>query len=129
MGGMVTAIEKNYPQLEIADAAYQYQKQIDEKEKTVIGVNKYVTGEELPVEILQIEEELERNQIEWTNGVKSSRDNRKVKAALQRLGEAAQGNDNLMYPIVDAVKAYATEQEICDVFRTVFGVYRDPGVY
>ena len=129
MGGMVAAIEKNYPQLEIADAAYQYQKQIDEKEKTVIGVNKYVTGEELPVEILQIEEELERNQIEWTNEVKSSRDNSKVKAALQRLGEAAQGDDNLMYPIVDAVKAYATEQEICDVFRTVFGVYRDPGVY
>lgn len=129
MGGMVAAIEKNYPQLEIADAAYQYQKQIDEKEKTVIGVNKYVTGEELPVEILQIEEELERNQIEWTNDVKSSRDNSKVKAALQRLGEAAQGDDNLMYPIVDAAKAYATEQEICDVFRTVFGVYRDPGVY
>ena len=129
MGGMVAAIEKNYPQLEIADAAYQYQKQIDEKEKTVIGVNKYVTGEELPVEILQIEEELERNQIEWTNEVKSSRDNSKVKAALQRLGEAAQGDDNLMYPIVDAVKVYATEQEICDVFRTVFGIYRDPGVY
>jgi len=126
---MVAAIEKNYPQLEIADAAYQYQKQIDEKEKTVIGVNKYVTGEELPVEILQIEEELERNQIEWTNEVKSSRDNSKVRAALQRLGEAAQGDDNLMYPIVDAVKAYATEQEICDVFRTVFGIYRDPGVY
>jgi methylmalonyl-CoA mutase N-terminal domain/subunit len=129
MGGMVAAIEKNYPQLEIADAAYRYQKQIDEKEKTVIGVNKYVTGEELPVEILQIEEELERNQIEWTNEVKSSRDNSKVTAALQRLGEAAQGDDNLMYPIVNAVKAYATEQEICDVFRTVFGVYRDPGVY
>jgi methylmalonyl-CoA mutase N-terminal domain/subunit len=129
MGGMVAAIEKNYPQLEIADAAYRYQKQIDEKEKTVVGANKYVTGEELPVEILQIEEELERDQIEWTNEVKSSRDNSKVKAALQRLGEAAQGDDNLMYPIVDAVKAYATEQEICDVFRTVFGVYRDPGVY
>ena len=129
MGGMVAAIEKNYPQLEIADAAYQYQKQIDEEEKTVIGVNKYVTGEELPVEILQIEEELERNQIESTNEVKNSRDNKKVTAALQRLGEAARGDDNLMYPIVDAVKEYATEQEICDVFRAVFGIYRDPGVY
>ena len=81
------------------------------------------------MEILQIEEELERNQIEWTNEVKSSRDNSKVKAALQRLGEAAQGDNNLMYSILDAVKVYATEQEICDVFRTVFGVYRDPGVY
>jgi methylmalonyl-CoA mutase N-terminal domain/subunit len=129
MGGMVAAIEKNYPQLEIADAAYQYQKQIDEKEKTVIGVNKCVTGEELPVEILQIEEELEKKQIEWTNEVKNGRKNKRIKAALQRLGEAAQGDDNLMYPILDAVKAYATEQEICDVFRDVFGIYRDPGVY
>jgi methylmalonyl-CoA mutase N-terminal domain/subunit len=129
MGGMVAAIEKNYPQLEIADAAYQYQKQIDEKEKTVIGVNKYVTGEELPVEILQIEEELEKKQVEWTNEVKSGRNNKRVKEALQRLGEAAEGDDNLMCPIVDAVKEYATEQEICDVFRDVFGIYRDPGVY
>jgi methylmalonyl-CoA mutase N-terminal domain/subunit len=129
MGGMVAAIEKNYPQLEIADAAYRYQKQIDGKEKTVIGVNKYVTGEELPVEILQIEEELEKKQIELTNEVKNGRKNKRIKAALQRLGEAAQGDDNLMYPILDAVKAYATEQEICDVFRDVFGIYRDPGVY
>ena len=129
MGGMVAAIEKNYPQLEIADAAYQYQKQIDEKEKTVIGVNKYVTEEELPVEILQIEEELEKKQVELTNEVKSSRNNKRLKEALQRLGEAAQGDDNLMYPILDAVKEYATEQEICDVFRDIFGIYRDPGVY
>jgi len=129
MGGMVAAIEKNYPQLEIADAAYHYQTQIDEKEKTVIGINKYVTGEELPVEILQIEQELEKKQIEWTNEDKNDRDNKEVNSALHRLGEAAQGYDNLMYPILDAVKAYATEQEICDVFRDVFGVYRDPGVY
>jgi len=129
MGGMVAAIEKNYPQLEIADAAYKYQKQIDSNEKTVVGVNKYVTGEELPVEILQIEAALEQQQIEWTNQIKDSRDNKKVKDALEKLGEAAQRGDNLMYPIIDAVKEYATEQEICDLFRDVFGVYRDPSVY
>ena len=129
MGGMVAAIERNYPQLEIADAAYKYQKQIDSKEKTVVGVNKYMTEEELPVEILQIEAELEEKQIQWTNQVKETRNNKKVKDALEKLGESAQGDDNLMYPIIDAVKAYATEQEICDVFREVFGVYRDPGVY
>lgn len=129
MGGMVAAIEKNYPQMEIADAAYKYQKQIDSSEKTVVGVNKYVTGEELPVEIFQIEAELERKQIEWTNQVKNTRDNEKVKDALEKLGEAAQRDDNLMYPIIDAVKEYVTEQEICDVFRDVFGVYRDPSVY
>ena len=129
MGGMVAAIERNYPQLEIADAAYKYQKQIDSKEKTVVGVNKYMTEEELPVEILQIEAELEEKQIQWTNQVKETRDNKKVKDVLEKLGESAQRNDNLMYPIIDAVKAYSTEQEICDVFRKVFGVYRDPGVY
>jgi methylmalonyl-CoA mutase N-terminal domain/subunit len=129
MGGMVAAIERNYPQLEIADAAYKYQKQIDSKEKTVVGVNKYMTEEELPVEILQIEAELEEKQIQWTNQVKDTRDNKKVKDALEKLGESAQRDDNLMHPIIDAVKAYATEQEICDVFREVFGVYRDPGVY
>ena len=129
MGGMVAAIERNYPQLEIADAAYKYQKQIDSKEKTVVGVNKYMTEEELPVEILQIEAELEEKQIQWTNQVKETRNNKKVKDALEKLGESAQRDDNLMYPIIDAVKAYATEQEICDVFREVFGVYRDPGVY
>jgi len=129
MGGMVAAIEKNYPQMEIADAAYNYQKQIDGREKTVVGVNKYITEEELPVETLQIEAELEEKQIQWTNQIKNSRDNGKTKEALERLGEAAQGDDNLMYPILEAVKEYATEQEICDVFRDVFGIYRDPGVY
>jgi len=129
MGGMVAAIERNYPQLEIADAAYKYQKQIDSKEKTVVGVNKYVTEEELPVETLQIEAELEEKQIQWTNQVKDTRDNKKVKDTLEKLGESAQRDDNLMHPIINAVKAYATEQEICDLFREVFGVYRDPGVY
>ena len=129
MGGMVAAIEKNYPQMEIADAAYKYQKQIDSSEKTVVGVNKYITEEELPVETLQIVAELEKKQIEWTNQIKNSRDNKKVRDLLEELGEAAQRDDNLMYPIIDAVKEYATEQEICDVFRDVFGVYRDPGVY
>jgi len=129
MGGMVAAIERNYPQLEIADAAYKYQKQIDSKEKTVVGVNKYMTEEKLPVETLQIEAGLEEKQIQWTNQVKDTRDNKKVKNALEKLGESAQRDDNLMHPIIDAVKEYATEQEICDVFREVFGIYRDPGVY
>ena len=129
MGGMVAAIEKNYPQMEIADAAYKYQKQIDSSEKTVVGVNKYITEEELPVETLQIVAELEKKQIEWTNQIKNTRDNKKVRDLLEELGEAAQRDDNLMYPIIDAVKEYATEQEICDVFRDVFGVYRDPSVY
>lgn len=129
MGGMLAAIEKNYPQLEIADAAYKYQRQIDENQKTVVGVNKYVTEEEIPVEILEINEKLERLQIEKTNRVKNERNNKKVKGALERLEGACAGNQNVMEPIIEAVKEYATLQEVCDVFRKVFGEYRDPGIY
>jgi len=129
MGGMVAAIERNYPQMEIADAAYKYQTQIDSNEKTVVGVNKYSTEEEIPVDILHIDPELEKRQIERTNHIKERRDKGAAAAVMNRLSEAAQGNENLMPFIIDAVNAYATEQEICDVFRDVFGVYRDPGVY
>ncbi len=129
MGGMVAAIERNYPQKEIADSAYRYQKQIDNGEKTVVGVNKYMAEEILPIETLQVEAELEEKQIQWTNQVKNTRNNRKVRDALEKLADAARGDDNLMHYIIDAVKEYATLQEICDVFRHVFGVYRDPGVY
>jgi methylmalonyl-CoA mutase N-terminal domain/subunit len=129
LGGMLAAIEKNYPQKEIADAAYKYQRQVDVVEKTVVGVNKYVTEERLPVDVLEIDEALERIQIEKTNRVKNSRNNKKVKECLEKLGEACVSNKNVMNPIVDAVKEYATLQEVCDVFRSVFGQYRDPGIY
>ncbi|MEE9420961.1 MAG: methylmalonyl-CoA mutase family protein, partial [Desulfatiglandaceae bacterium] len=129
MGGMLNAIERNYPQQEIADAAYHYQRQIEENRKTVVGVNRYVTEETVPVEILQVDEELERMQIEKTSRIKNGRDNKKVKECLERLGEACVGDQNTMEPIIDAVKAYATLQEVCDVFRSTFGEYRDPGIY
>ena len=95
----------------------------------MVGVNKYITDEVLPVETLQINPELERKQLEWTSQVKENRDRERVAETLERLGEAAQGDENLMPFIIDAVNTYATEQEICDVFREIFGVYRDPGVY
>lgn len=129
MGGMLAAIEKNYPQQAIADAAYHYQRQIDSKEKTMVGVNKYITEEVIPVEVLEIDEELERLQIEKTNRVKNERDNSKVKECLERVGEACAGDENVMGPLIEAVKSYATLQEVCDVYRKVFGEYRDPGIY
>ncbi|MBW1666797.1 MAG: methylmalonyl-CoA mutase family protein [Deltaproteobacteria bacterium] len=129
MGGMLAAVEKSYPQKEIADSAYRYQKQIDENEKVVVGVNKYITEETLPVEILEINEALEKYQIEKTEKIKNERDNKKVAECLERLGEACVGSKNVMEPIIDAVKEYATLQEVCDVFRRVFGEYRDPGIY
>ncbi len=129
MGGMLSAIEKNYPQQEIADAAYHYQKQIDEKEKIVVGVNKYVTEENIPVEIMEIDEELESLQIKKIHRVKNERDNRRVEACLERVGEACSGDTNVMEALIDAVKAHATLQEVCDVYRKVYGAYRDPGIY
>jgi len=129
MGGMLAAIEKNYPQQEIADAAYHYQKQIDENTRTVVGLNKYMTEEILPVEILQIDEELERTQIEKTNRIKNDRNNNKIKECLEKLGEACSGDQNVMEPIIEAVKENVTLQEVCDVFREIFGEYRDPGIY
>jgi methylmalonyl-CoA mutase N-terminal domain/subunit len=129
MGGMLSAIEKNYPQQEIADAAYHYQKQIDENQKIMVGVNKYLTDDVLPVEMLQIDEELETVQIEKTDRIKDERDNPKVRECLEKLREACTENRNVMEPIIDAVKEYATLQEVCDVFREVFGEYRDPGIY
>ena len=129
MGGMLSAIEKNYPQQEIADAAYHYQKQIDANERIMVGVNRYVTDDVLPVELLHIDEQLERLQIEKTDRIKDGRDHTEVRERLEELGEACAGDQNVMEPIIDAVKAYATLQEICDVFREVFGEYRDPGIY
>jgi methylmalonyl-CoA mutase N-terminal domain/subunit len=129
MGGMLAAIEKNYPQQEIADAAYHYQRQIDGKQKTVVGVNKYVTEEDIPVEILEIDEELEKQQIEKTDRIKQERDNKRVNECLERVREACEGTQNVMEPLIEAVKSYATLQEVCDVFRQVFGEYRDPGIY
>ncbi|MBN1276393.1 MAG: methylmalonyl-CoA mutase family protein [Deltaproteobacteria bacterium] len=129
MGGMLAAIEKNYPQQEIADSAYHYQRLVDEKQKTVVGLNKYVTDEKLKVDILEIDEELERLQIEKTGRIRNERDNSMVEQCLEKVAEACSGSRNVMGPLIEAVRAYATLQEICDVFRNVFGEYRDPGIY
>jgi methylmalonyl-CoA mutase N-terminal domain/subunit len=129
MGGMLSAIEKHYPQQEIADAAYTYQKQIDENKKILVGVNKYSTEEAIPVEILEIDEELERLQIEKTDRVKNERNSKKVQEWLEKIEEACVENRNVMEPLIGAVGEYATLQEACDVYRGAFGEYRDPGIY
>ncbi len=129
MGGILEAIERGYPQGEIANAAYDYQKQVDEGLKTIVGVNKYVSDVETPIEILKIDETVEAEQIERLKALKQSRDNDAVKKALDGLRGAAEGDENMMPHIINVVKAYGTEQEICDVFREVFGTYRDPGMF
>jgi methylmalonyl-CoA mutase N-terminal domain/subunit len=128
MGGMLGAIEKGFPQREIANAAYKFQQEIDAGEKVMVGVNKYV-AEEAPIEILKIDEKIAAEQIKRLNKVKRTRDNRQVARALKELRTVCKGTRNVMPSVIEAVRAYATEQEICDVYREVFGEYRDPGFY
>ncbi len=129
MGGMMVAIEQGFPQIEIAEAAYHYQRQLDTGAKTLVGVNKYLSEEKAPIEILKIDETLEEEQIKRLNEVKRTRDNRKVVQTLDGVRRACKSSENVMPYVLEAVKAYATEQEICDVYRDVFGVYQDPGFY
>ncbi|MFH0800130.1 MAG: methylmalonyl-CoA mutase family protein [Pseudomonadota bacterium] len=129
MGGMVAAIETGYPQKEIADAAYLFQRQVESGEKVVVGVNKYAQSEDIPIELLEIDPEVDREQKASLASVKARRNGKAVDAALAKLKSAAAGTENTMPFIIDAVREYATLQEICDVFRKVWGVYRDPGYF
>ncbi|NPV92655.1 MAG: methylmalonyl-CoA mutase family protein [Firmicutes bacterium] len=129
MGGMVAAIEKGFPQMEIADASYRFQRQIDAGEKIMIGVNKYVAEEKTPIPFLEINDQVEKDQIKRLNGVRRRRDNRHLRECLDRLRDASKKGENVMPYCIEAVKAYASVQEICDVYREVFGEYRDPGLY
>lgn len=129
MGGMLAAIDKGFPQMEIANAAYSFQHQIDSAERVMVGVNKYVSQEETPMELLKIDEKVETEQISRLKEVKRVRDNRKVIQTLNDLRLACKGDQNVMPCVIAAVKEYATEQEICDVYREVFGEYHDPGFY
>jgi len=129
MGGMLAAIEKGFPQSEIADAAYHYQQQIEKGEKVVVGVNKYSTGEQIYPPLLQISEKLEEEQITRTNEIRRTRDNRKAVQTLNDLRAASRTDKNLMPYVIEAVKECATEQEICDVWRDVFGEYREASVH
>ncbi|HKA52680.1 MAG TPA: methylmalonyl-CoA mutase family protein [Candidatus Binatia bacterium] len=126
LGGIIRAIEIGYPQKEIADAAYRYQQQLDKGEKAIVGVNKYVMPEERPIEILKINQEVERGQVERVRRVKRERDQAAAREQLGRVHGAARNGQNLMPVLIDAVKAYCTLGEISDVYRDVFGVYRDP---
>ena len=129
MGGMLVAIDRGFPQTEIANAAYNFQKQIDRREKVMVGVNKYATEEETPIELLKIDEKVEAEQLKRLQEIKRTRDNRKVARTLDALRAACKNGQNVMPSVIEAVREYATEQEICDVYREVFGEYQDPGFY
>ncbi|MCF8054086.1 MAG: methylmalonyl-CoA mutase family protein [Deltaproteobacteria bacterium] len=129
MGGMVAAIEKGYPQMEIADAAYKYQRQIDAGEKIMIGINKYLTTEEVPIPLVEIDDEVEKQQIASLASVRRRRDGKAVKSALDNLKNACKKGENVMPFCIEAVKNMASVQEICDIYREAYGEYRDPGLF
>jgi methylmalonyl-CoA mutase, N-terminal domain len=127
MGGMVKAIETGYPQREIADAAFTYQRQLEQGVKTIVGVNKYSIPEEIPIETLKIDPALEEMQIQRVRKMKRERNSVAVRESLRRVGEACRSDENVMAPICEAVRHEATVGEISDVFRSEFGIYTDPG--
>ncbi len=129
MGGMLKAIAMGWPQREIADASYRYQKQIETKEKVIVGVNEYVSKDEHPLEILKITEETAKAQIERLKKVKARRDGSKVKQTLSTLKEAAGTGGNVMEPLIESVRAYATLNEMTETMRSVFGEYKDPAIF
>jgi methylmalonyl-CoA mutase N-terminal domain/subunit len=129
LGNIIKAINAGFPQNEIAEASYRYQMELDRGEKTIVGVNKYVSGEKEPMSILKIDDRVEGEQKERLGRIKSKRDDSAVRNHLKTIAEAARDGENLMPHIIEAVKVYATVGEISDVFREVYGVYRDPGYF
>jgi len=129
LGGIIRAIETGYPQKEIADAAYRYQREIDAGIKTIVGVNKFTSEQGVTIPTLKIEDTVETRQSGKLRDLKLKRNNKAVQSMLRNIVTAARRGDNLMPYIVDAVREYATLGEICDIFREVYGVYRDPGYF
>lgn len=128
MGGIINAIDRGFPQKEIAEASFHYQQQIDSGEKTVVGVNKYVSETGAPVELLSIDEQVEIDQKEQLAHRRSERDSAEVNRALDNLTAAAAGSENLMPLILTAVSAYASVGEICAAMKKVFGGYQETSV-
>jgi methylmalonyl-CoA mutase N-terminal domain/subunit len=125
MGGMVEAIERGFPQKEIAESAYRFQQAVERKEKIIVGVNDFVQEDEPPIEILYIDETAAEKQLAKLERLRSSRDNDAVRRSLDALRAAARTTENLMPHIIDAARAYATVGEMCDALREVWGEYEE----
>ena len=129
LGGVIKAIDKGFFQREIAQSAYRYQKEIEEKKRIIVGVNEFVEEEEPEIELLQIDPSVEEEQIELLKQVRRERNGTKVKETLSDLKKAARDGDNLMPFILNAVRAYATIGEIIDALREEFGEYKEPAIF
>ena len=125
MGGMVASIERGFPQREIAESAYRFQQAVERKEKIVVAVNEFVAADQPPPEILYIDDSAGDLQLARLERLKAARDNDAVRRALDRLQAAARSTSNVMAPILEAVRAYATVGEMCDALRDVWGEYEE----
>jgi methylmalonyl-CoA mutase N-terminal domain/subunit len=125
MGGMIEAIERGYPQKEIAEAAYRFQQAVERREKIIVGVNDFVQEDEEPIEILYIDDAAAQRQIARLEELRRTRDNDAVQRALDALRDTARGTGNTMPAILDCVRAYATIGEMCDALRDVWGEYEE----
>ena len=129
LGGVLSAIKKGFIQREIADTSYKYQRQMEEKKRLIVGVNAYAMDEASPIETLKIDDTSRRMQVERLKAVKKSRDSVTVERALNELRKSFKTpNTNCIYPMLRAVKAYATLGEIVDVGRQVFGDWKEPSI-
>jgi len=128
MGGMVAAIERGYPQHEIADSAYRFQQEVERKRQVVVGVNDFVSESQVAIPILRIDETAAQQQLANVEHVRRTRDSGAVARTLERLREAAAGADNTMPALLDAVRAYATVGEMCDALREVWGEYQEQAI-
>jgi methylmalonyl-CoA mutase N-terminal domain/subunit len=130
MGGIIVAVERGYPQKEIADSAYRFQQQVERGERVIVGVNKFTADEsEVTIPVLKIDPEIERRQMERVKKVRATRDAARHGAAMKSLRDACMSDQNLVPFVLDAVRAEATLGEISDTFREAFGVYREPAVF
>jgi methylmalonyl-CoA mutase N-terminal domain/subunit len=129
LGGMVKAVEQNYPQREIAEASFRYQSEVEAGQRIIVGVNGYEVGDEPPLEILRIAPELERKQVGRVQAVRAARDGEAAETALTALREAAGGDENLMEPLLDCARAHCTEGEIIGSLQRVFGTYTETPVF
>lgn len=129
MGGMVDAVEKGFPQREVQESAYQYQKALERGDQTIVGVNKYAMEDEpQEVPILVIDESVRKHQLERLERTRAKRDSGEVTRTLDKLRRAAQEGDNTMPATIEAVRAYATLSEICSALRDVYGIYEEPAI-
>ena len=126
LGGAIAAIEKGFFQKEIVDSSYKYQKEIDEKKRTIVGVNDYqIQKEKYPIKLLRVDPNVEKEQVASLQKLRKTRDNRKAEETLGKLQHSAEKDENLMPAIIEAIKAYATLGEICYVLRKVYGEYKE----